>query len=52
MMIESNYKPVHCLVKHETVLRSLKDDCHPGLAHFENDQFPIRKDKEREKRFL
>ena len=46
------HKPVNCLVKHETVLPSLKDDCHPGLAHFGNDQFPIRKDKEGEKKLL
>ena len=45
-------KRVNCLVKHETVLPSLKDDCHPGLAHFANDQFPIRKDEEGEKRLL
>ena len=45
-------KPVNCLVKHENVLPSLKDDCHPGLAHFGNDQFPIRKAKEGEKRLL
>ena len=34
-------KPVHYLVKHETVRLSLKDDCYPGLAHFGNDQFPL-----------
>ena len=45
-------KPVNCLVNHGTVLPSLKDDCHPGLAHFANDQFPIRKDKEGEKLLL
>ena len=45
-------KPVHCLVKHETVLPSLKDDCHPGLAHFDNDQFPICKDKEGEENVI
>ena len=43
------FKPAHCLVKHETALPSLKDDCHPGLAHIGNDQFSIRKDKEGEK---
>ena len=42
-------KPVHYLVKHETVLPSLEDDCHPGLAHFGKDQFAIREDKEVEK---
>ena len=33
-------KSVQWLFKHETVLPSLKDDCHPGLAHFGNHQFP------------
>ena len=46
------FKPVHCLFKHETVFPSLKDDCHPGLAHFGKDQFPIRKDKEGEEMLL
>ena len=46
---QSKFKPVHCLVKLETVLPSLKDDCHPGLAHFGKDQFPIGNDKELEK---
>ena len=32
---------MNCLVKHETVLPSLQDDCHLGLAHFGKDQFPI-----------
>ena len=39
-------KRVNCLVKQETVLPSLKDDCHPGLAHFRNDQFPFGNDNE------
>ena len=34
-------KPVHYLFKDETVLPSLKNDCHPGLAHFGKDQFPF-----------
>ena len=38
-------KSVPWLFKHETVIPSLKDDCHPGLAHFGN-QLPIRNDKE------
>ena len=42
------FKPVHCLVKHETVLPSLEDDCHPGLAHFGKDQFLIGNDNEGE----
>ena len=42
-------KPVQYLFKHETVRPSLKDDCHLGLAHFGNDQFPFSSDKEGEK---
>ena len=38
-----------CLVKQESVLPSLKDDCNPGLAHFRNDQFPFGNDEEVEK---
>ena len=34
-------KPVHYFSKNETVLPPLKNDCHPGLAHFGNDQFPL-----------
>ena len=45
-------KLVHYLVEHETVLPSLKDDCHPGLADFRHDQFPIRNDNEREKNII
>ena len=36
------------MVKRETALHSLKDDCHPCLAHFGNDQFPIGNDNEGE----
>ena len=43
---------MHCLVKHETVLPSLKDDCQPGLAHFGNDQFPSGDDNEGEKNVI
>ena len=42
-------KPVQYLVKRETGLPSLKDDCHLKLALFGNHQFPIRNDKEVEK---
>ena len=42
------FEPVHCLVKQETVLTSLKDDCHSGLAHFGNDQILIGIDNEGE----
>ena len=40
------------LVKRETALPSIKVDCHPGLAHFGNDQFPIGNDKEGENIFI
>ena len=42
-------KPLQYLVKRETALPLLKDNCHPCLAHFGNHQFTIRKDKEVEK---
>ena len=45
-------KPVQYLVKRETALPSLKDDCHLSLALFGNHQFPIRNDKEEEKNFV
>ena len=45
-------KPVQYLVKRETALPSLNDDCHPCLAHFGNHQFPIRKDKKVEKKVV
>ena len=40
------------LFKHETVLPSLKVDCHPGPAHFGNDQFLIGIDNEGEKNVI
>ena len=40
------------LVKRETALPSLEDDCHPGLAHFGKDQIPIGNHNEGEKRLL
>ena len=40
---------VQFLVKRETALPSLKDDCHPSPSHLGNHQFPIRSDKEVEK---
>ena len=45
-------KLVYYLVEHETVLPSLKDDCHPALADFRHDQFPIRNDNEKEKNVI
>ena len=45
-------KPVQYLVKRETALPSLKDDCHLSLALFGIHQFPIRNDKEVEKKVV
>ena len=45
-------KLVHYLFKHETVLPSLKNDCHPGPPHFGKDQFPTRDDNQREKNVI
>ena len=45
-------KPVHYLFKDETVLHSLRNDCHPSLAHFGKDQFPTRGDNEGEKNVI
>ena len=49
---QKKLKPVHYSIKHGTVLPSLKDDCHPGLADFRHDQFPIRDDIEAEKNVI
>ena len=40
---DSQYKPEHYLVKHETVLPEQMDECHPTLADFGNHQlfFPV-----------
>ena len=39
---DNQIKPVHCLVKLETVLPSQEDDCHPILANFGNEEFSFR----------
>ena len=45
---DKQIKPVHFLIKHETVLPSQEDDFHPILVDFEDDQFSIRiNDKEK-----
>ena len=43
------FKPVQYLVKRETALPSMNDDCHPSLAQLGNNQFPICNDREVEK---
>ena len=40
---------MHYFSKNETVFPSLKNDCHPSLAHSGNDQFPSHDDNEGEK---
>ena len=39
---DNQIKPVHYLIKHETVILSQKDESHPILAGFGKDQFSIR----------
>ena len=46
------FKPLNCLIKYETVLPSLKDDCHSGLVHFGNDQFLIGIDNQGENKVI
>ena len=43
---------MHYLVKHETVLPSLGDGCHPGIAQFAKDQFLIGNHNEGEKNVI
>ena len=39
---DNQIKPAHYLVKHETVLLSQMEDCHPILAEFRSYQFSLR----------
>ena len=39
---DKQFKPVHYVVEHETVLPSQKDLCKPILADFRKDRFCIR----------
>ena len=39
--MNNKIKPVHYMVKLETVLPSQKHDCHPFLVDFANDEFSI-----------
>ena len=41
-MIDNQLKPVHYLVKHEELKYNQKNDCHPILADYGEDQFSIR----------
>ena len=41
-MKDNQPKPVHYLVKHEEIKYNQKNDCHPILADYGEDQFSIR----------
>ena len=41
-MKDNQLKPVHYLVKHEELKYNQKNDCHPILADYGEDQFSIR----------
>ena len=42
IMEDNQLKPVHYLVKHEEIKYNQKNDCHPILADYGDDQFSIR----------
>ena len=42
IMKDNELKPVHYLVKHEEIKCNQKNDCHPILADYGDDQFSIR----------
>ena len=42
IMKDNKLKPVHYLVKHEEIKYNQKNDCHPILADYGDDQFSIR----------
>ena len=42
IMKDNQLKLVHYLVKHEEIIYNQKDDCHPILADYGEDQFSIR----------
>ena len=41
-MKDDQLKPLYYLVKHEEVKYNQKNDCHPFLANYGDDQFSIR----------
>ena len=41
-MKNDHFKPVHYLVKHEEIKYNQKNDCHPILADYGEDQLSIR----------
>ena len=42
IMKDNQHKPVHFLVKHEEIKYNKKNDCHPILADYGDDEFSIR----------
>ena len=48
IMKDNQLKPVHYLVKHEEIKYNQKNDCHPILADYGDDQFSIRKNNKGE----
>ena len=48
IMKDNQLKPVHYLVKHEEINYNQKNDCHPILAEYGDDQFSIRKNNKGE----
>ena len=42
IMKDNQFEPVHYLVKHEEIKYKQKNDCHPILAEYGDDQFSIR----------
>ena len=49
IMKDNQLKPVHYLVKHEEIKYNKKNDCHPNLADYGDDQFSIRINTTKEK---
>ena len=45
---DNQLKPVHYLVKHEEIKYNQKNDCHPILADYGDDQFSRRNNNKRE----
>ena len=48
IMKDNQPKPVHYLVKHEEIKYNQKNDCHPILADYGDDQFSIRINNKKE----
>ena len=49
---DNQFKHVHYKSKHQIILALQKDDCHPALADFKNDQSSIRNNDKGENIFF